>query len=64
MWEYRYVRTVDYSLETNDWFKLFSFVSEFKIKCIGLVKKLVIKGFENAKPIDEIDHRYNLKGEG
>jgi hypothetical protein len=54
----------DYALETNNWFKLFSFLAEFKEKCIELVKKLILAGLENSKCIDEIDHRYNLKGNG
>jgi hypothetical protein len=29
-----------------------------------LVKKLILGGLENSKCIDEIDHRYNLKGNG
>jgi hypothetical protein len=29
-----------------------------------MVKKLVLGGLENAKGIDDIDHRYNLKGNG
>lgn len=27
LWEYRYVRLVDYAFKTNNWFKLFSFVA-------------------------------------
>jgi hypothetical protein len=27
LWEYRYVRLTDYALETNNWFKLFSFLA-------------------------------------
>ncbi len=64
LWEYRYVRLCDYALKTNDWFRLFNFLSEFKLKCIDLVKKLVLGGIENVKGIDDIDHRFNLKGNG
>ena len=28
--EFRYVRLVDYAIKSNDWFKLFAFVAEFK----------------------------------
>lgn len=64
LWEYRYVRLVDYAIRSNNWFKLFSFLCEFKEHCIELVKELVHGGLDNAKPVDEIDHRYNLKGDG
>jgi hypothetical protein len=44
LWEYRYVRLTDYALQTNNWFKLFSFLAEFKEKCIQVVKRLVQAG--------------------
>lgn len=58
------MRLTDYALKTNNWFKVFALIAEFKEKCIELVKKLIYEGLENAKCIDEIDHRYNLKGNG
>ena len=64
LWEYRYVRLSDYALKTNNWFKLFGLLAEFKEKCIEIVKRLIITGLENNRCIDEIDHRYNLKGNG
>ena len=56
------MQLVDYALRTNDWFRLFSFMAEFKEKCIKVVRELIIGGLDNTKQIDDIDHRFNLKG--
>ena len=58
------MQLVDYAIKTNDWFKLFAFVAEFKLKCVALVRTLILRGLDKANKVDEIDHRYNLKGEG
>lgn len=55
---------VDNAIYTNDWFRLLSFVCEFKEKCIKLVKDMIYQGLESIKKIDEIDHRFTLKGDG
>jgi hypothetical protein len=63
MWDYRYWRLVDNAIANHDWIPIFAFIGEFKLKCVGLAKKLVEDRF-SIKEIDKINHRYALKGEG
>ena len=63
MWEYRYWRLVENALKTKDWLLVFSFLGEFKLKCLEIAKMLVDKKFK-IKEIDSVDYRYSNKGSG
>lgn len=49
------------AVRTKNWMTVYSFIGEFKLKCVDLAKKLVSEKF-SIKEIDRIDHRYEMKG--
>lgn len=44
--------------------RLFSFLGEFKEKCINIVKKMIISNFTAYKGLEDIDYRSNMKNDG